>query len=59
MKVFDQAPSPRQTILSRETVDGKKRYGFFAPELAQARKEWAKLTFLVSRSNALEASISC
>lgn len=49
MKVFDNSPTAAQVITSRETVDGKRRYGFFTPELAKERKEWAKLTFLVSK----------
>ena len=48
MKFLDHSPTAKETITSRETLDGKQRFGFFAPELKKERKEWAKLTFLVN-----------
>ncbi|ORY31254.1 hypothetical protein BCR39DRAFT_527136 [Naematelia encephala] len=38
------SPSIKSMFTSRTGPDGSERYGFFAPELANARKEWAKVT---------------
>ena len=48
MKALDNSPTAHDVIATRHTIDGEDRHDFFAPELAKARKEWAKLTFLVS-----------
>jgi hypothetical protein len=42
------APSVNNVLTAKETPDGTKRYGFWSPELAKERKEWGKLTLLVS-----------
>ncbi|OCF45653.1 hypothetical protein I317_00556 [Kwoniella heveanensis CBS 569] len=40
------SPSAGEVFRSKATPDGKSRAGFFSKELKDARKEWAKLTFL-------------
>ena len=47
MSPTSHAPPMKDVLSSRQTPDGKDRHGFFSKQLKGARKEWAKLTFLV------------
>jgi len=47
MSPTSHAPPMKDVLSSRQTPDGKERHGFFSKQLKGARKEWAKLTFLV------------
>ncbi|KAK8850590.1 hypothetical protein IAR55_004509 [Kwoniella newhampshirensis] len=40
------SPSMKNVLSSKETPDGKHRIGFFSADMFQAKRTWAKLTFL-------------